>query len=263
MVLLHGGYGSWLHWVRNVNALSTRFTVWVPDLPGYHESSDPTPGTSEHESFGLLVSTLAQSWTSLCPGPSPLTLVGFSFGALVATAWAAQDRAVERLVLLGPSGHGTPRRPIAPLNSWKSMAVDAERRAAIVQNLRLHMLHAPEAADPLAEMVHEEACITARYRSREISRSDKLARMLCDLRRPVLFIWGEHDVTAFPAAVATLLCRDHPERDARIVGNAGHWVQYERPDEVNELIIDWVTAALPPTAGSAAAGRLQTGPAIG
>ena len=69
--------------------------------------------------------------------------------------------------------------------------------------------------------------------------------MLSDFRRPVLFIWGEHDVTAVPAAVATLLCGDHPERDARIVSNAGHWVQYERPDEVNELIIDWVTRGTP------------------
>jgi pimeloyl-ACP methyl ester carboxylesterase len=242
VVLLHGGFGSWLHWVRNIDALSNRFTVWIPDLPGYHESGDVMPGNSEDENFDLLVATLTQSWSSIFPGASGIAIVGFSFGALVAAAWAVRDNSVRRLVLLGASGHGTPRRPIAPLNSWKGMSVDSERRAAIVQNLRLHMLHDPKAADPLAQVVHEEACITARFRSRRISMSNKLVRLLSDFRRPVRFIWGEHDVTAHPAEVAMLLCDDHSERDARIVGGAGHWVQYERPDEVNPLIVDWVSS---------------------
>ena len=34
LVLLHGGTGSWMHWVRNIEDLSTSFTLIVPDLPG-------------------------------------------------------------------------------------------------------------------------------------------------------------------------------------------------------------------------------------
>ena len=35
VVLLHGGAGSWRHWVRNVDALlAAGRTVWAPDLPG-------------------------------------------------------------------------------------------------------------------------------------------------------------------------------------------------------------------------------------
>ena len=43
LVLLHGGTGSWMHWIRNVEALSHDMMVVVPDLPGSGESASPQP----------------------------------------------------------------------------------------------------------------------------------------------------------------------------------------------------------------------------
>jgi pimeloyl-ACP methyl ester carboxylesterase len=39
-LLLHGGTGSWTHWVRNIEPLARQFSVVVPDLPGMGESLD-------------------------------------------------------------------------------------------------------------------------------------------------------------------------------------------------------------------------------
>ncbi len=48
LVLFHGGYGSWTHWIRNVLPLSRAFTVIAPDLPGLGESATPPePHTAE------------------------------------------------------------------------------------------------------------------------------------------------------------------------------------------------------------------------
>ena len=42
VVLLHGGAGSWNHWVRNIAALvAAGRQVWVPDLPGFVKSTRP------------------------------------------------------------------------------------------------------------------------------------------------------------------------------------------------------------------------------
>ena len=41
LVLLHGGTGSWLHWVRNIEPLARDFMLVVPDIPGSGESGDP------------------------------------------------------------------------------------------------------------------------------------------------------------------------------------------------------------------------------
>ena len=48
VVLLHGGSGSWTHWVRNIAALAQAgHSVWVPDLPGFGDSSPPPDGQAE------------------------------------------------------------------------------------------------------------------------------------------------------------------------------------------------------------------------
>src|SRR3546814_21135123 len=41
LVLLHGGHGSWTHWLRNIPVLAEHFTTIVPDLPCYGESDLP------------------------------------------------------------------------------------------------------------------------------------------------------------------------------------------------------------------------------
>jgi 2-hydroxy-6-oxonona-2,4-dienedioate hydrolase len=40
MVLLHGGHGSWTHWIRNVDVLAEHHRVVAFDLPGYGASPD-------------------------------------------------------------------------------------------------------------------------------------------------------------------------------------------------------------------------------
>ena len=53
LVLLHGGSGSWLHWVRNVEHFSQTRSVWVLDIPGFGDSSLPD-GVTDADGFCLL-----------------------------------------------------------------------------------------------------------------------------------------------------------------------------------------------------------------
>jgi len=46
LVLLHGGTGSWMHWIRNIEELARDFTVVAPDIPGSGESASPFPQTA-------------------------------------------------------------------------------------------------------------------------------------------------------------------------------------------------------------------------
>lgn len=239
VVLVHGGHGSWLHWVRNIEALAARHTVWVPDLPGFGDSDAP-----EGEGLApLLAPTLSTLNTLIGPG-TPLQLVGFSFGGLVAAHLAAQRHQVRRLALLGSGGHQGVRRPKGELVNWKP-AWRAGDAAAVEQamrhNLAMHMLSgAADDIDPLALRVHTEACVRTRFRSKEISRAGGLADALAVYAGPTLLAWGEHDVTAEPARIAALLAAPLPEARTRVVDGAGHWVQYERADAVNPLLLDWL-----------------------
>lgn len=240
MILLHGGHGGWFHWIRNVDALAAHRTVWLPDMPGYLESGALPAGLPRSERFAALVSALTDSWHCVDETGNAIDLAGFSFGGLVAAAWTVRHAAVRRLALFGASGHGTPRRPVAPLKNWKSAPDEKRRRKYLLHNLRAHLLHDPAAADAIAEEVHERACLRTRFRSSDISQSDELVRLLGKIDRPMLLVWGEHDVTAHPRIVADRLSEGRPERLGRVIAGAGHWVQYERADEVNALLLDWM-----------------------
>ena len=41
LLLFHGGSGSWIHWIRNVQPLAQHFTVYAADLPGLGDSDPP------------------------------------------------------------------------------------------------------------------------------------------------------------------------------------------------------------------------------
>ena len=42
LVLLHGGSGSWTHWLRNVEHFAQHRDVWALDIPGFGDSSLPS-----------------------------------------------------------------------------------------------------------------------------------------------------------------------------------------------------------------------------
>jgi pimeloyl-ACP methyl ester carboxylesterase len=237
LVLLHGGHGSWLHWVRNVRALAQRHTVWVADLPGCGDSDELAGAPHAGDRLARLVDALIGSLDTLVGRQAAIDLVGFSFGGLVATQLAVQRQRVRRLALLGSGGHGGPRRAHPPLQDWR-LSDPVARRAALRHNLHAFMLHGRE-DDALACEVHRIACEKTRLRSKALSRADALPRLLESVQVPLLFLWGEHDVTADPAVLAPWLAHRHPAREWIVVPGAGHWLQYERAREVNPLLLRW------------------------
>jgi len=239
LVLLHGGHGSWLHWVRNIDALSAAgHAVLVPDMPGFGDSDALAGDPHSADRLDRLVDALDRCCDALLGADAPVDLAGFSFGGLVAADLAQRRSGIRRLALLGPAGHGSRRRPRAALVDWR---IDdrAAREGALRHNLEAHMIADPQQVDDLALAVHEASCLGTRYRSKEISLKASLRDVLHGVDRPVLAIFGEHDVTATPADAIASLQQLNPRPRCVTVPGAGHWVQFERPAVVNHELIDW------------------------
>ncbi|MET4579634.1 alpha/beta fold hydrolase [Ottowia thiooxydans] len=238
LVLLHGGHGSWRHWVRNIEALAPRHTVWVPDMPGYGDS-DTLPGDPrDAKLLERLVSALASSLNELLGEKAPVDLAGFSFGGLVSGCLAAHRGHIQRLALLGPGGHGGTRRQQIDMIEWRGLE-EAERHAALRHNLAAFMLHNAASIDSLALEVHETSATHTRTRSKNWSRKPLLVEAMKSLEMPVLALWGEHDVTAVPAEAAAALLQERPNRAAHVVPHGGHWVQFEQAEAVNQWLNKW------------------------
>ena len=87
----------------------------------------------------------------------------------------------------------------------------------------------------------------ARLRSRGIARTTVLAESLHDLPCRLNCIFGEHDVTLHPdlAGVRAFVEEVHPGADFRVIGNAGHWVQFEAAAPFNAALLGLLAADNP------------------
>lgn len=238
LVLIHGGHGSWMHWIHNVEALAGHAQVWVPELLGYGDSDAPAG-----KELAAVLDPLVAGMEALFGAAEAVDVVGFSFGGLVAAHLAARWPRVRRLALLAPAGHGSPRRPRGELRSWRAAADtrDMVMLAEVMRhNLQVQMLHDEAVVDALSIRIHTDSCLRTRFRSKEISRAGGLERLLDKFPGPVLLAWGEHDVTGVPEDLAACFANGRPSRRAVIVPDAGHWLQYEQSHFVNRLLIDWL-----------------------
>ncbi|MGJ7489771.1 alpha/beta fold hydrolase [Variovorax sp. ZT4R33] len=236
LVLLHGGHGSWMHWIRNVDALSADRALWLPDMPGFHDSDVPRALAAGEAPLDPLLAALGGTLDALIGIGTPIDLGGFSFGGLAAAKFAARRGNVRRLALLGSGGHGSLRRMTVEMINWRAATDRAAEVAALRHNLAALMLHDPAAIDALAFAVHDISCHGTRLRSKEISLAGGLQQALAAHAGAQLLVWGAFDVTADPRPLVAQLTEGHPQRQGRVVDEAGHWVQYERADETNRLL---------------------------
>ena len=240
LVLLHGGHGSWMHWLRNVDALSAGRTLWLPDMPGFNDSDAPPRAAPGEEPLGPLLDALGGSLDQLIGAGTPIDLGGFSFGGLTAARFAVRRGNIRRLALVGSGGHGTMRRMAVQMINWRAAPDREEERAALLHNLGALMLHDKAAIDALAFEIHDISCHGTRFRSKEVSQAGGLQAALEAIGGPQLLLWGEYDVTADPRPLVAQLTAGQPQREGVVIDGAGHWAQYERADEFNRLLLHFL-----------------------
>jgi pimeloyl-ACP methyl ester carboxylesterase len=171
-----------------------------------------------------------------------INIAGFSFGGFVATHLANQRAGIEKLVLLGSARHGGPRRPRGELLSWRALLASGDTKQfneVMRENLYRQMMSTYDRIDELALRIHQDACIATRFKSKPIAKPGGLAEQLEQYAEPVLLIWGEHDVTCTPDYLIEKLVQGRANRSSEVVLDAGHWVQYEKPDQINRSLIAW------------------------
>jgi len=227
VVLVHGGVGSWRHWVRNVEHLARQRTVWAADMPGFGDSDVP-PGVQSPPTLApMLLDGIGQVL-----GDTPYDLVGFSFGALVCAFVAAQASEAgprpRRLVLIGTAGLGIepPTLAFLPL---RGVTDPAERARVLGVNLNALMLHHASSIDALAIEIHGHGIERERLRRDNMARSDAILGLAPRWPCPAFGLFGELDVLYLGRQpVLRERLAELGLRDVAFVPDAGHWVMYER-----------------------------------
>ncbi len=233
LVLLHGGSGSWNHWVRNVLPLSQSRAVWALDTPGLGDSELPI-GAEDADDLSV---PLAQGLIALF-NEVAVDIVGFSFGGLMAGFLAAQQSSlIKRMVLVGVPGLGLSNN-IPNMRGFRVGMTSEERMAIHRNNLLAIMVHDENhiSSDLLAMQDHN--VLRDRLRRRRIARSDVLLSLQNQWKCEVHGIWGEKDAL-YEGSLHLLpeLLSGCQLMNFDIIEGTGHWVQFEAADAFNHILL--------------------------
>ena len=234
LVLLHGGSGSWTHWIRTIPYFMRNRMVLAADLPGLGDSADPP---LPHSADGL-AQIVAAAIEQLVPAKTEVDVVGFSFGGIIAGHLAAMnDTPVNKVVIVGspPFGLGS----TGPSSEVRAVdpALEFEQAKELHRyNLELFMIADTRRVDPLSMRVHHDNLCRSRLRSRKIARGGTLQQALPRIRCQLYGIWGGADVTAYPdlQSIHTLFTDCGARFD--VLPGVGHWAAYEAAETFNQLL---------------------------
>jgi pimeloyl-ACP methyl ester carboxylesterase len=239
LLLLHAGQASSTMWYPNVAHLTSRFHVLALDTIGEPGLSTPTRPNATKDDLANWLQGVMDSLEL-----SRAHVMGLSRGAWLALnlAMHAPDR-LDRLVLLSPAA------AFIKLNSFFSAVAQAVMRMPSRLVAR-YALNSWVAKGYEVNQIFAGQFITGlQYWNWDVNRKGYSGIMPClfndeelgQIRQPTLLLIGDQDRLNPPAALERAE-RTIPHLQAHIIGHAGHFLNMEQPAQVNELVLNFLSA---------------------
>jgi pimeloyl-ACP methyl ester carboxylesterase len=255
VLLLHGLGGTRASLFETAAALSQRYRVHAPDLPGFGSSSKPARGAYNARWFAEAMLAMMDA-----QGIGNAHVVGNSMGGRIALemAMTAPER-VNALGLLCPAVAWVKRglHPLVRLLRPEFGLLPHGFRRGMVASQFWSMFYDRDVIDPAVGdlMVDEFRRIYqsagARYAFLSSARNIYLEApygkqgfypRLAELERSALFVWGTHD-RLVPPAFGRHVSEWLPGAEQVVLQNCGHVPQVECPVQTNELLLDFFARA--------------------
>jgi pimeloyl-ACP methyl ester carboxylesterase len=259
VILLHGFPENWRTWKHQIPALTAAgFAVLAPDLRGYNESDRPPHSKAYH--LKHLVADIAALVRAT--GHERAHVVGHDWGGILAWTFAgAHPELLDRLVILNAPHLDIYRRLARGpsrqlLRSWYVLLFRIPRLSEWALSARnFHLIRDLFRVQPFKPAFSEEeteayiqalakpGALTAAlnwYRANAAPDAVALARS-ARVDAPTLVIWGARD-RSLGIELLDGLERVAPRVRVHRIADASHWVQNESPDEVNRVLVEFLSA---------------------
>ncbi|WP_322058399.1 alpha/beta fold hydrolase [Paraburkholderia sp. J63] len=233
---------------RNIGMLAARYRVLVPDLPGYGQSSK---GIDVRDPFGDLAASMLAMLRAI--RISRAHVVGNSFGGACALRMAIESpETIGRLVLMGADGVNTSRAlPTMALRRsigyYKGRGPSREKLAtllrrdfvddasSVTEDLVDERFRASLGPEVLAKPSLRRLRGITNFRHIDFTRDPRVRAV----ENPTLVLWGMEDKVNRVSGAKALATR-LPNCDVHLYGKTGHWVQWERAEEVNAAVASFL-----------------------
>lgn len=256
LLLIHGFGASTDHWRKNIAELQQDFEVWAIDLLGFGRSAKPN-----WEYSGDLWRDQLHDFIQSQIG-RPTVVAGNSLGGYAALCVAAErPESAAGVILLNSAGPFTPTTPPAPPNPLKRAIADATKAIAlspigsylIFQNARrkstikktLQKVYVDQSAvtERLVDEIYQPSCdrgaVQVFASVFKAPRGKNIDQLLATLACPLYTLWGEGDPWMKCRDRAAQFRQHYPQLTETFLA-AGHCPHDEAPEQVNQLIRQWM-----------------------
>lgn len=250
VILLHGLGGYVENWQKNVACLAQNHRVVALDLPGFGRSDKPD------------IQYSIPYWTAFVQKfmralkIDRAVLLGASMGGAIALQFALRyPQQVERLILSASAGLGKEVALFLKILSlpilgewlsrpsrngseqfWKEMVFDRVKITPTLIDKDYEVSAIPGAQQSFLRALRSLVNIQG-LRKEEI---DPILGRLEEIQTPTLILWGAQD-RVLPVACAQNAVKRFPNARLHVFDPCGHLPNYERADEFNTLVADFLT----------------------
>ena len=256
LLLVHGFGASTDHWRKNIAQLQKQFQVWAIDLLGFGRSAKP----NQEYSGNLWREQLHDFITEVIGQPT--VLAGNSLGGYACLCVAAAyPESTAGLILLNSAGPFTDTNPDAEqksnskgvdkllrsilLQPWASFLLFqyVRRKSVIRKTLNKVYFDKTAVTDQLIEDIYRPSSdvgaaevFNAVFKT---PQGEKVDVLLGQMQCPLLILWGEKDPW-INARERGIKFRQYYPQLTEYYLEAGHCPHDEIPDEINNLITNWI-----------------------
>ncbi len=230
LVVVHHDIGS-PGWIPFYQQLAERYTVWVPDIPGYGQSERPEWARSPRDlamTLNLLLDALKLD---------AATLLGLGFGGWLAAEMAAMNQGrLDLLVLVAAAGIHPTEGEI--FDQFFVSHEDYVKRGFHDLRYFEQLFGELASSDQLVEWdINREMTTRVAWKPYMFDRA--LPHLIRNVEVPTLIAWGDDDQIV-PASCGELFLEAMPNARLAVVQGAGHWVEMEQPERLAELVTQHV-----------------------
>ena len=247
LILIHGGgpgASGVSNYRKNIDAFAACHRVIVPDLPGF--------GLSENKyEPGAIFTALSKIIIGLMDvlDIEKADLVGNSLGGGTSLRAALDHpQRIRKLVLMGPGGSLPAHTPMPTegllrmMNFYRGEGPTMEKVKKVIQLLVFDPSAITESLleERLKACMREDVVKAPPLRNGLGHPDDLLWRQpLENIKQETLLIWGRED-RVIPLDCYVPLMKTIPNAQLHVFPNCGHWAQWEKADEFNELVLNFL-----------------------
>ncbi len=257
VILLHGFPEHWYSWRHQIRALSEAgLCAIAPDLRGFGKTDKPDDGYDTN--------TLVKDISGLADGLGlkQFSVVGHDWGGPIAWLCAMHVPGVERLAVAnGPHPGIYAQNLVTTTQFFRSWYIYLFQIPGVAERLLRRdnyrfiramfkdgQRRAPESItdddiDKLVDAIKAPRALKSGlqyYRQNFWQNPAETWRKIKKVSVPTSITWGMKDQALVPDTRKKLERWVDAPLDLHIIEDAGHWIQQERPDEVNRILIEFL-----------------------